>query len=87
MALDVFAALFPRTRPSRRHGLSQSLLPVLLRLLARDEEALHESLQEALSLILPTLTPFLSTNNIQVWEGKVFPLPSFFITAADVCSP
>ncbi|CAI7995434.1 Huntingtin [Geodia barretti] len=71
VALEVFAALFPRTRPSRRQALSQSLLPVLLRLLARDEEGLHESLQDGLSHILPTLTPFLSTTNNQLLMSAV----------------
>jgi huntingtin len=71
VALEVFAALFPRTRPSRRQALSQSLLPVLLRLLARDEEGLHESLQDGLSHILPTLTPFLSATNNQLLMSAV----------------
>ena len=83
VALEVFAALFPKTRPSRRHSLSQTLLPVLLRLLARPEEALHEALQDSLSLILPTMTHFLSATNTQVrmccwWVMSWDMLPTFF---------
>jgi len=68
-ALDCFASLFPQTRASRCNSYAQGLLPVLVRVTGREEEALHESLQEALSKILPTMTPFLSTSNLQVGSG------------------
>lgn len=66
MAVEVFAKLYPMTRPVRCQALSQNLFPVLLRLLAREEEVLHETLKEAFSLILPTMTPFVTTSNVQV---------------------
>ena len=66
VAVEVFAKLYPLTRPSRCQALSQNLFPVLLRLLAREEEVLHDTLKEALSLILPTMTPFVTTSNMQV---------------------
>lgn len=67
VALDCFAALFPLTRPSKCSSYAQALLPVLVRLTCRQEEALHEALQDALSKILPTMTPFLSATNLQVF--------------------
>ena len=68
-ALDCFASLFPYIRPSRCNSYAQALLPVLVRVTGREEEALHESLQEAFGKILPTMTPFLSTANLQVRVG------------------
>lgn len=41
-------------------------MPILVRLTNRREEALHEALQDAMSKILPTMTPFVTTANIQV---------------------
>lgn len=66
VAVEVFARLYPMTRPSRCQALSQNLFPVLLRLLAREEEVLHDTLKEALGFILPTMAPFVTTSNIQV---------------------
>ena len=68
-ALDCFASLFPYIRPSRCNSYAQGLLPVLVRVTGREEEALHDSLQEAFGKILPTMTPFLSTANLQVRIG------------------
>ena len=41
-------------------------MPVLQRLFQRQEEALHDVLQESLTKILPALTPFMSIANIKV---------------------
>ncbi len=65
-ALDCFASLYPLTRPSRCQYYAQNLLPVLVRLTGRSEEAVHEALQDGLGKILPTMAPFLTSANIQV---------------------
>ena len=65
-ALDCFSSLFPLTRPAKCSSYAQALLPILVRLTSRNEEALHEALQDAMSKILPTMTPFVTTSNIQV---------------------
>lgn len=36
------------------------------RLFGRHEESLHESLQEAMARIVPTMVPFLNTGHLQV---------------------
>lgn len=41
------------------------------RLFGRQEESLHESLQEAMAKILPTMVPFLNTSNLKVWPAVV----------------
>lgn len=71
VALDCFAALFPLTRPAKCSGYAQGLLPIVVRLTNRKEEALHEALQAALAKILPTMTPFLSPTNLQVFESSL----------------
>ena len=66
VALDCFSSLFPFTRPSKCSVYAQSLVPVLLKLIGREEESLHDALQDAFLKILPTLTPFMSFMNIKV---------------------
>ena len=66
VALDCFSSLFSHTRPSKCGTYAQNLVPVLLRLISRQEESVHEGLLEALSKILPTLVPFMSIVNIKV---------------------
>lgn len=66
VALDCFSSLFPLTRPAKCSSYAQGLLPILVRLTSRHEEALHEALQDALSKILPTMTPFVTSSNLQV---------------------
>ena len=68
VALDCFSSLFPLTRPAKCSSYAQALLPILVRLTSRQEEALHEALQDAMSKILPTMTPFVTTSNLQVRE-------------------
>ena len=38
----------------------------MLRLIGREEESLHDALQDAFLKILPTLTPFMAIANIKV---------------------
>ena len=70
VALDCFAALFPRTRPAKCSSFAQGLLPVLVRLTGRTEEGVLETLQETVTKILPTMTPFVSISNIKVLMMK-----------------
>lgn len=72
VALDCFSSLFPLTRPAKCSSYAQALLPILVRLTSRQEEALHEALQDAMSKILPTMTPFVTTSNLQVSATIVF---------------
>lgn len=71
IALECFAALFPRTRPQRCINLSLQFYPVLSRIISREEEIIHERLLEALPFILPSMTPFLSSKQVQVCHVKV----------------
>ena len=41
------------------------------RLFGRQEESLHESLQEAMAKILPTMVPFLNSGNLKVQASSV----------------
>ena len=66
LALECFSSLYSRTRPQKCHNLSQQLYPVLLRIIARPEEVVHENLIESLAKILPTMTPFLNSTQVQV---------------------
>lgn len=66
VALECFSSLFPFTRPSKCSVYAQNLVPVLLRLISREEESLHDALQDAFLKFLPTLTPFMSLANIKV---------------------
>lgn len=66
VALECFSSLFPFTRPSKCSVYAQNLIPVILRLVSRQEESLHDALQDALLKILPTLSPFISVVNIKV---------------------
>ena len=66
VALECFSSLFPFTRPSKCSVYAQNLIPVILRLISRHEESLHDALQDALLKILPTLSPFVSVANIKV---------------------
>ena len=66
IALDCYSSLFPLTRPAKCSSHAQALLPILVRLTSRNEEAIHEALQDAMSKILPTMTPFVTSANIQV---------------------
>lgn len=66
VALECFSSLFPFTRPSKCSIYAQSLVPVLLRLIGREEESLHDALQDAFLKILPTLTPFMAVVNVKV---------------------
>ena len=78
VALDCFSSLFPLTRPAKYSSYAQALLPILVRLTSRQEEALHEALQDAMSKILPSMTPFVTTSNLQVSPTVVF-LPSALV--------
>ena len=71
VALECFSSLFPLTRPAKCSVYAQSLLPVLVRVTGREEESVHEALQDALRKILPTMTPFLSTTNMQVHNIEI----------------
>ena len=74
LSLECFSALFSLTRPQKCQTLSQTLLPVLLRIIQRKEESIHEHLIDSLPLILPTMTPFL--NSAQVQASQV-PAPPY----------
>lgn len=75
VALECFSSLFPFTRPSKCSVYAQSLIPVLLRLISREEESLHDALQDAFRKILPKLTPFMSLTNIKVSSDCLLNLP------------
>lgn len=68
VALECFSSLFHLTRPSKCSVYAQNLVPVILRLICRKEDTLHDALQDAFLKILPTLTPFMSVINIKVWH-------------------
>lgn len=71
IALECFAALFPRTRPQRCINLSVQFYPVLSRIIDRDEEIIHERLLEALPNVLPIMTPYLTSKQVQVCEDFI----------------
>ncbi|XP_019850343.1 PREDICTED: huntingtin-like isoform X2 [Amphimedon queenslandica] len=71
IVLECFSSLFSRTRPQKVHSLSQQLLPVLLRIIARPEEIIHENLIESLGKILPTMTPFLTSVQAQSFMNEL----------------
>ncbi len=66
MVLECFGTLFPLTRPLRCSSYAQSFVPVLVELLNRMEESVHEALQDAFTKILPVLTPFMNIANLKV---------------------
>jgi hypothetical protein len=66
IVLDCFSSLYSRTRPQKCHGLAQLVHPVLIRIFGRKEEMIHDNLIESLSKILPTMTPFLTSIQVQV---------------------
>ena len=72
IALECFSALFPRTRPQKCHNLSHQFYLVLSRIIDRDEEIIHERLLESLPNILPSMTPFLSSQQVQVSHTCVY---------------
>lgn len=74
LALECFSSLYSRTRPQKCHNLSQQLYPVLLRIIARPEEVVHENLVESLTKILPTMTPFLTSAQVQVISSYMITL-------------
>lgn len=65
-ALDCFASLYPLTRASKVITYAQNLLPVFERLVARDDEAVIDSLQDVFGRMLPGMAPFIAYSRLQV---------------------
>ncbi|KAL5499651.1 hypothetical protein EMCRGX_G011104 [Ephydatia muelleri] len=70
-ALDCFASLYPLTRASKVITYAQNLLPVFERLVARDDEAVIDSLQDVFGRMLPGMAPFIAYSRLQLFIEKL----------------
>lgn len=70
-ALDCFASLYPLTRASKVISYAQNLLPVFEQLVARDDEAVIDSLQDVFGRMLPGMAPFIAGARLQLFIDKL----------------